>query len=181
MQMMHRKEPWEWMLLGALALVVAGALALGGFLVGRETWRFEVETGITAPPAQVFDWLTRREKRLVWEPGLIDIAPLTGTAGEAGSTALLYLRRDGEHWQVEERWLRVLPGRELALARDGNAVQVRISVTLRVASSGTELRWRESRRYGNWQERLLAPFEVMERRSRLVAALGRLAQLVETE
>ena len=175
--MMHRKEPWEWMLLGALALVVAGVLALAAFLVGKETWRIEVGTGIAAPPAQVFDWLTRHEKRLLWEPDLIDIAPLTGVSGEAGSTQLLYLHRDGDRWQVEERWLRVLPGRQLELARNSDAAFVRIAVTLRAVPRGTEVLWRESRHYTDWQERLLAPLDVMERKSRLRAALGRLAHL----
>ncbi len=175
--MMHRKEPWEWTLLGALALVVAGVLALGGFLVGKETWRFEVGAGIAAPPAQVFDWLTRREKRLLWEPDLIDIAPLTGTAGEAGSTELLYLRRDGDRWQIEERWLRVLPGRRLDVERVGDALRVRIAITITPAPHGGALSWREVRHYETWPDRILAPLEVIERKSRLEAGLARLARL----
>ncbi|RMD89222.1 MAG: SRPBCC family protein [Alphaproteobacteria bacterium] len=166
-------------LLVALLLILAAAAAAVAFLFHREVWRIDVESEIAAPPAQVFALLATREGRLAWEPDLIDIAPLTGSSGSAGSTQLLYMRHDREHWQIEERWTRVLPERRLELERMGARTVAYLVVTLQAEDGGTHLRWREIRRYESAVGRLLAPLDIHRRRNRIEAGLARLAYLAE--
>ncbi|MFQ5348434.1 MAG: SRPBCC family protein [Rhodothalassiaceae bacterium] len=178
--MMRQGMPARRGLVAALLVIVLAAAAVAAaWLLHREVWRIDVESGIAAPPARVFALLATREGRLAWEPDLIDIAPLTGSAGSAGSTQLLYLRHDRDHWQIEERWTSVLPERRLELERRGAGTVARLVLTLRPEGAGTRLRWREIRRHESAVGRLLAPLDVRRRHKRIETGLARLAYLAE--
>lgn len=175
---MYRKEPWEWMIRGGFALLSLALFALAAYAAFKEEWQVEASQRIAAPPAAVFAYLTEPDRRVTWQPNLLDLAPLTGEPGEVGATRMLFMGGEGRRWQEEETQLALEPASHWAVARDGPEAERRIEIRLEPDSDGAvQLIWRERVSYKALENRLLAPLTVRNRRDRLADALRRLADL----
>lgn len=175
------RDPWEWAVIGLFWLALAAAAAFFAWQALRSAWSLELSQEVAAPPAAVFVWLTEGEKRIAWEPALIDYGRLTGAPDAAGATRLLYMRRADLRWRVAEEQTAIDPPRRWAVARDSRLGPKTIAVTLSPLKTGaaTRLVWRETQTITGLRDRLTGWFTLRERRARMASALARLARLVE--
>lgn len=175
---MHRKEPWEWAIIGGFALLFLALFALVAYAALKEQWEIEASQGIAAPEAEVFAYLTEPDRRVKWQPNLLDLASLTGESGEVGATRMLFMGGDGRRWQEEETQRALKPPSLWAVRRDGPRSEREIEVRIEtVPGGGARLVWRERIVYKGLEDRLLAPLTIRERRQKLSDALARLAEM----
>ncbi|WP_281300476.1 MULTISPECIES: SRPBCC family protein [unclassified Iodidimonas] len=172
---MHKKEPWEWAILGGLAL--AGLLILGFFTHAylKSQWVIEIALDLPAPPEAAFHLLSDPESRVAWQFGVTDIAPLTGEGHAIGATRMIYLRVDGKPRQISETQRVYDRPRLWAVVQEAADAEIEVRAQLQPAPLGSHLIWRETWRYQTPMARFLAPFETGTRKAQIERALDRLA------
>jgi len=172
---LSRREPWEWALAGGLilALVIAAGLAI--YSATKDSWHLELRYTLSAAPETVHRYLSRPEKRVAWEPGVIDVAKLTGDQTRAGATRMVYMRSEGRRWHQFEELEAFEAGARLAVRREAPNADRAITVRLEPRESGgTRLIWREEVRFTDLETQLLALWELRKRRQELRGGFDRL-------
>jgi len=175
---MYRKEPWEWGIIAGFAVLFLALSAVVIYAAFKERWEVEASQRTAVPRAEVYSYLTEPDRRVTWQPNLLDMAALTGEIETPGATRMLFMGGDGRRWQEEETQLAFQPPSFWAVHRDGPNAEREIEIRLEaVADGGTELLWQEQVRYKTLEDRLLAPLAIRERRRKLSDALLRLAAI----
>ena len=95
---LESKEPWEWAILGALAITGLAVLIAAGYLLLQDTWTLKVEQPIPAPAESVFSAISDADRRVEWQFGVTAVTSLTGEPNEEGWSGLIYMHADRKSW-----------------------------------------------------------------------------------
>jgi len=174
-----RSEPWEWAITAAVTLLAAALAGLALYSALKDSWNIEITRTLAASPETVHSYLVDPEKRVAWEPGVIDTAGLTGEPTRAGATRMLYMRSDGRRWHQFEELKASLPGERWAVRREGPNADREVTVRLAPSAtgSGTRLVWREEITFNELEKRILGLWELSTRRGELQRGFDRLEWL----
>ncbi|MEX0297866.1 MAG: hypothetical protein AB3N28_02260 [Kordiimonas sp.] len=91
---------------------------------------FEREEVLPYSAEAIWPWVIADENRPRWTTELIDIGELTGEAGEADTTRLLFWRRKFKRWQAVERVANALPQRLVSYVQESDIDQRWFTVEL---------------------------------------------------
>ncbi len=105
-------------------------IAVWAIMVIDGAFDFEREETLPFSTEAIWPWVVADENRPRWTTELIDIGELTGEAGEADTTRLLFWRRKFKRWQAVERVVNALPQRLVSYVQESDIDQRWFTVEL---------------------------------------------------
>tara|TARA_R110002096_G_scaffold316732_1_gene511220 strand:+ start:386 stop:961 length:576 start_codon:yes stop_codon:yes gene_type:complete len=124
----------DWNLYHKSVVLALAACALWviiwAVMVFDGAFEFEQEETLPYSTSNIWPWIIGDETRPRWTAELIDIGELTGEAGEAETTRLLFWRRGYKRWQAVERVTNAVQERLVSFAQESDIDQRWFSVEL---------------------------------------------------
>lgn len=105
-------------------------VAAWAVMVVDGAFEFEHEETLPYSASAIWPWVVGDAARPRWTAELVDIGELTGEAGEAETTRLLFWRRGYKRWQAVERVTNAVQERIVSFAQDSDIDQRWFSVEL---------------------------------------------------
>jgi carbon monoxide dehydrogenase subunit G len=133
-----RKKTLKYLkyILGSLALLVVGFLALG-FI--KPTLSYDCEINVDKPQAESWAVMQDPEKLPEWLIGFQKIEHVSGTPGTVGAVSDMYFNHNGEQMVIQETITNIIPDESISLSYTSDFMNMNYRLAMTSANGKTQI------------------------------------------